>query len=622
MRKAVRKTGRKTSKTIGGHTRPKKSEDRFNPARFYAIFALMIIGFSLVLARLVFVQGIEHELWAARAEQSQEKNIKVEGERGTIYDRNGKVLAMNIERPSVYAVPSAIQSPRKLARRLAPILQVSQKSLHKKLAKKNNFVWLRRKVSLETRARIEKENFAGIGFIRESKRIYPQASRFGHLIGFAGLDNRGLEGVERRHDASLRGKAGFVVLERDAHGQSVFPKNFNYARSTPGKSLTLTVDEVIQHISERELDRIVKETGALGGTVIVMDPWSGEILSMAVRPEFDPNKVGSSRPDQWRNRAITDFYEPGSTFKIMTAAAAIEENLVAPDDLIDCEQGRYRVKGTTIHDHDAIGIVSFREVIAKSSNIGTIKVAEILGPDRLSKYVQDFGFGKQLGIDLGGESRGLLRERKLWSGRSLASIAIGQEIGVTPLQMVTAASVIANGGWLMTPKIVKETGEGATAEGNGSRIKRRVLSETTTEIMMEILTEVVSERGTARRAAIPGYTAAGKTGTAQKFDQALGRYSNERSVSSFVGFAPAEDPVVTILVVVDEPQGIAWGGEIAAPVFSNIAGEVLHYLKVPPSGNRPQEDLTPQNNKQGLLQVANRNAGATARIVPAIGPSW
>ncbi len=607
---------------------PKKSDDQLKRSRFYTIFTLMMIGFALVLTRLVFIQGLEHDLWVARAEQSQEKHVKLEAERGTIYDRNGKILAMNIERPSIYAIPSKIKNPRKLAGQLAPILKVQKKQLHEKLLKKKDFVWLKRKVSLEMSERIEKKQFEGIGFIRESKRVYPRNSRFGHLIGFAGLDNKGLEGIELRHDKSLRGKAGFVVMERDALGQSVFPKDFDYARSTPGRALTLTVDEVIQHISERELDRIVKESDALGGTVIVMDPWSGEILSMAVRPEFDPNKVSSSRPDQWRNRAITDFYEPGSTFKIITAAAAIEENLVDPDDLIDCENGTYRVKGTTIHDHDAVGIVPFRQVIAKSSNIGTIKVAEILGPDRLSRYAESFGFGKRLGIDLGGELGGLLQDRKQWSGRSLASIAIGQEIGVTPLQMVTAVSVIANGGWLMTPQIVKEPGKSVKGEGSRSKIKRRVLSEATTETMAEILKEVVAEKGTGRRAAVAGYAVAGKTGTAQKFDRALGRYSKERSVSSFVGFVPAEDPVVTILVVVDEPQGIAWGGQIAAPVFSKIAEEVLHYLKVVPQGNRPQEPTHPQESIQTakrrstLVQIADRSGGTSGRIVPLIGPRW
>lgn len=605
---------------------PKNAESPSPRFRFYAIFTLLMVGFAVILIRLVFIQGVEHDLWVARAEQSQQKHVKVEAERGTIYDRNGKILAMNIERPSIYAMPSHIKSPHQLAGQLAPILKISKKQLHEKLLKKKEFVWLKRKISLETRALIEEKHFEGIGFLRESKRVYPRNSRFGHLIGFAGLDNKGLEGVEHSYDSSLRGKAGFVVMERDALGQSVFPKDFSYAPSTPGESLTLTVDELIQHVSERELDRIVKESGAIGGTVIVMDPWSGEILSMAVRPEFDPNKVKSSRPDQWRNRAITDFYEPGSTFKIITAAAAIEEDLVGPDDLIDCEEGAYRVRGTTIHDHDAVGIVPFRQVIAKSSNIGTIKVAEILGPDRLSTYAESFGFGKRLGIGLGGELDGLLQDRKQWSGRSLASIAIGQEIGVTPLQMVTAVSAIANGGWLMTPQIVKAADNPVTGEGRRSQIKRRVLSEGTTETMVEILKEVVSERGTAGRAAVAGYTVAGKTGTAQKFDQALGRYSKERSVSSFVGFVPAEDPVVTILVVVDEPQGIAWGGQIAAPVFSNIAEAVLRYLKIAPQENGDEEPTHPQKSIQTakgqptLVQIANRRREVSDHMIASLGP--
>ncbi len=583
------------------------AEDLFKTSRLYGVFVLMLIGFVLVSARLIYVQGFQHEEWVARALQAQEKSVAIEAERGAIYDRKGRVLALNVERPSVFAMPVAIEEPLAVSRRLAAILNIPQKGLLRKLKRGGQFVWLRRKVDPEKIEQIKKENITGIGFINESKRIYPKGALFGHLLGFAGLDNQGLEGVERKYDTLLRGEKGGLILERDAYGKSVFRKDFNYIASSPGSDLYLTVDEVIQYISERELDRVVQKTGAEGGTVIVMDPWSGEILSMAVRPAFNPNKMKTAHPSQWRNRAITDFYEPGSTFKIVTAAAALEENMIRPDDLIDCEAGTYPVRGTTIHDHVAIGTVSFRQVIARSSNIGTIKVAEILGPDRLARYVHAFGFGERLGVDLLGESPGLVRDRKDWSGRSLASIAIGQEIGVTPLQMVTAASVIANGGWLMTPRIVRETESGIEKQRKASLIRRRVVSEETTDTLVQILKEVVSEKGTARLAAIPGYAVAGKTGTAQKIDPKTGAYAKDKSVSSFVGFVPADNPVVSILVMVDEPKGIAWGGKIAAPVFASIAKDVLRYLKVPPqSFAKPDHPMEPKHDfrRDALKRVA------------------
>ncbi|MFQ5596538.1 MAG: peptidoglycan D,D-transpeptidase FtsI family protein [Nitrospiria bacterium] len=599
------------------------SNDLYRPSRVYIGFACLMVGFVLVSVRLVFVQWFQHEEWLGRARQGQELSVKVEAERGTIYDRHGNVLAMSVERPSIYAIPKDIEDPVALSRRLAPILGVPQKGLIRRLRSKENFVWLRRKLTNEKRLEVEKLKLKGIGFLRESKRVYPKGPLFGHLLGFAGLDNQGLEGIERKYDHTLRGRNGELILERDGMKKSIFRKDLEFLMPTPGTNLYLTVDEMIQYISERELDRIVEETDAEGGTVIVMDPWSGEILSMAVRPEFDPNRVKTAHPAQWRNRAITDFYEPGSTFKIVTAAAALEERLIGPDDLIDCEEGAYAVKGTIIHDHDAIGTIPFRQVIAKSSNIGTIKVAEILGTDRLERYVHAFGFGSRLGVDLLGESPGLLRGRKKWSGRSLASIAIGQEVGVTPLQMVTATSVLANGGWLMSPRIVREIKGAGRHQRRPSPTIGRVVSEETTEKMVQILKGVVSTAGTASRAAIPGYSVAGKTGTAQKIDPATGRYAKDKFVSSFVGFVPADNPVISILVMVDEPKGHAWGGEVAAPVFASISKDVLHYLKVPPQSGAP-ETIQPvpelDFRKKTLKRVAAQDAKAVHASV-MIGPA-
>ena len=597
----------------------KRSTQPFKRSHFILVSTLLTIGFFLVMVRLVIIQGFQSEEWLKRAEQEHEKNISIEAERGTIYDRAGNILAINVEVPSVYAIPNAIRNPAAASRILSHILNIEQKVLLRKLNEEKSFVWLQRKIAPERAQEIEKHKMEGIGFVMESQRFYPKRALFGHLLGFAGLDNRGLEGIELKYDASLRGEKGWLVVERDAHGKSIFPKGFDYIAPSRGKDIHMTVDEVIQHISERELDRVIDKTGAKGGTVIVMDPWSGEILSMAVRPRFNPNQVGAHHPSEWRNRAITDTYEPGSTLKIITASAALEEKVVTPNEMIDCEEGASFIGGAVIHDHEPIGVVPFHQVVAKSSNIGTAKIAQRLGEERLVSYLRAFGFGERLGIDLVGEAPGLVRDPKSWSKRSLVSMAIGQEIGVTPLQMVTAASVIANGGHLMTPHLMKEVkgeekrsgirqaNQKSTAQGDrrigafrtSPQTQRRVISEATAKEMVHILEEVVSKSGTAEQAGIPGYSVAGKTGTAQKINPATGRYAPDRFVSSFVGFAPAEEPVVTILVIVDEPEGKGWGGTVAAPVFAAIGKEVLHYLKVPPAPLSTEPVLTASLRESG-----------------------
>lgn len=578
------------------------SEDLIKRSSFYRISILLSIGFGLVLYRLVTIQWVEHQQWVQRANRAHETSVDIASVRGSIFDRAGHVLATNVDLPSLYAIPDAIRNKRAFSRRIAPVLGISEEKILERLQQGGQFVWLQRKIAHEKREAIKKKRLEGIGFVLESKRVYPKASLFGHLLGFAGIDNQGLEGIELKYDATLSGEKGRLVLERDGLGKSIFPENFNYIQPAPGKDLHLTVDEVIQYVSERELDRVVKATGAKGGTVVALDPWSGDILSMAVQPKFNPNDNRPLKPSQsqwkWRNRTISDYYEPGSTFKIVTAAAAIEEGLIEPEELIDCEEGAYPVRGTVIHDHDPMGVIPFSEVMAHSSNIGMVKVAEILGPDRLLKYARSFGFGERLGVDLLGESPGLLRKKSAWSRRSLASIAIGQEIGATPLQVVTAASVIANGGWLMTPRILKTARNTEGDWGNEPQIRRRVLSEKTAKTMVNILEKVISPVGTAQLAAVPGYRVAGKTGTAQKINPETGRYDKEKFVSSFVGFVPAEDPAVVILVMVDEPRGVAYGGTVAAPVFSSIAKEVLYHLRIPPRIQPQREPLTNPSVRQ------------------------
>jgi len=423
----------------------------------------------------------------------------------------------------------------------------------------------------------------GIGLVMEGRRFYPKGPLMAHVLGFAGMDGQGLEGIERRYEPYLRGDKQNVVLQRDALGRTVFPKGPNDPGPAPGHSVTLTADEVIQYIAEKELEEAVEASHAKGGIVIVMEPRTGAILAMAVSPRFDPNAVRAISADRWRNRALTDAFEPGSTMKMFVAAAALEEKVLAPGSLIYGEQGRMVVANTVIHDHDKSGWMTFAQVIQRSSNIGAVKAALSLGETRVHHYLTAFGFGEKAEIDLPGEAPGLVKEPRDWGRRSLASIAIGQEIGVTPLQLITAVSAIANGGWLMKPFVVSEIrdGSGQLVFQAVPQVRRRPIVPETAQALGTILEGVVV-LGTGSRAAIPGYRVAGKTGTAQKIDPETGGYSPTQFVGSFVGYVPAQDPRLAILVVIDEPQDEAWGGVIAAPVFRRVAEQALPYLGVLP----------------------------------------
>jgi len=402
-----------------------------------------------------------------------------------------------------------------------------------------------------------------------------------HVLGFAGMDSQGLEGIERRYDPYLRGEKQMVVLQRDALGRTVFPKGLHEQTPSTGHNVILTIDEVIQYIAEKELEEAVTATRAKGGIVIVMEPRTGAILAMAVNPRFDPNAVQGISADRWRNRALTDTYEPGSTMKIFVAAAALEEKVMEPSTLVYGENGHMVVARTVIHDHERMGWMTFAQVVQRSSNIGSVKTATALGEERLYRWLRAFGFGERTEIDLPGEVAGLVKEPRDWGRRSLASIAIGQEIGVTPLQLVTAVAAIANGGWLMKPHTVSEIRDekGRVVVRASPQVRRQPISPESVRTLSKILEGVVTH-GTGSKAAVPGYRVAGKTGTAQKIDPKTGSYSSNLSVGSFVGYVPADDPRLAVVVVIDEPQTEAWGGVVAAPVFRRVAEQALQYLGV------------------------------------------
>jgi cell division protein FtsI (penicillin-binding protein 3) len=550
-------------------------------SRRYVMLLLLLCGFGIVLFRLVTLQVLQAAELTARADRQHQKSVTFEGARGTVTDRHGKVLAMNMEVPSVFGVPASLDNPSRAARTLSPVLHVKRDEIEKKLRQDKHFVWLARKVEPEQGRRLEQLSIDGIGMVMEGRRFYPKGPLLAHVLGFAGMDGLGLEGLERRYESHLHGEKRVTVLQRDALGRTVFPKGLAEQVPAPGHALTLTIDEVIQYIAEKELEEAMNRTRAKAGTVIVMEPQTGAILAMAVSPRFDPNTVAALTPDRWRNRALTDTYEPGSTMKVVVAAAALEEKVMMPGSMVFGENGRMTIANTTIHDHEKLGWMTFSEMIQKSSNIGAAKTGILLGEQRLYRYLQAFGFGQRTDIDLPGEVSGLLKSPKEWGRRSLASISMGQEIGVTPLQMVSAMGAIANNGVLMKPYVVSEVRDrkGLLIKDVMPLVKRRVVSPDTARTLTTILEGVVTN-GTGSKAAIPGFRVAGKTGTAQKIDPRTGTYSNTQFVGSFVGFLPADAPRLAMIVVIDEPQGEAWGGTVAAPVFRRVGEQVLTYLGV------------------------------------------
>lgn len=554
---------------------------------------------GLVAARLYMIQIIQHQDLGTRAEGQYERRIPVTARRGTIYDRHGRALAISLNAVSVFAHPGLVEDPHSTASRLAEELGLSAREIRKKLQTDRPFVWIKRKVEPERAEALSKLDLPGVGLVPEGKRYYPKKNFASHLVGFVGVDDSGLEGVELEYDRLLTSGSRSFLSQVDALRRVVFREGED---SHAGSDLYLTIDEVIQHVAERELEAAVERSGAKAGTVIVVDPATGEILALANTPAYNPNAYGRYRAALRRNRALTDPYEPGSAFKLVLAAAALEEGLVKPNDLFFGENGTIVVAGTPFRDHEKHGWMTFRDVVAFSSNVGAVKVGMKVGKPLLYTYITRFGFGVPTGVDLPGESQGLIRRPGEWSRLSLSALSIGYEISATPLQMISAMGAVANGGHLMRPYVLKAIRDpGGSVEEIHPLPIRRVVSPETARILTSIFTEVV-ERGTGQTAALPGYRVAGKTGTAQKLDEKTGRYSRTKVVASFVGYVPAEDPRLAILVLIDEPARFAWGGSIGAPVFREIAKEVLSYLEVPPVtrrdervARRPYEVLTNVN---------------------------
>ena len=543
-----------------------------------AVFLVFFIFLLLCIGRLFYIQFFRSSHLASLANKQHNQLVELEPRRGAIYDCNLKMQAFNMSLDSLYAVPNSIKDKESVIDKLMPILGTDRAYLKDRLYRSKAFIWLARKLTPEKSEAIKKSNIKGLGFMKETKRIYPNSYLASHIIGFSGMDNVGLEGAERDFNQYLSGMPGWAIFLRDARLKKldIWEK---MVLPVDGLDLVLTVDEVIQYVAERELDKAFKSSRAKSASVIVMDPHTGRILAMASRPTYDLNSRSGVSKDSMRNRAICDLFEPGSVFKIVTASAALEEKKVTEEDVFFCENGAYRVGGRILHDHQSHGNLTFRQVIEESSNIGTVKVAMLLGPDTVYRYLKSFGFGSKLGFDLSGEISGMIRPVRQWSKNSITAIPIGQEVGVTALQLASAISVIANGGQLMKPYIVDSVrdNQGQIIKQNKPTLIRKVISLDTAMRIKKILTGVVEE-GTGRMAKVSGFSAAGKTGTAQKLEP-NGAYSHTKFVASFIGFAPAEDPLLAIVVTVDEPRGSYFGGVVAAPVFKNIAGDVIRYLK-------------------------------------------
>ncbi len=571
--------------------KPKNKTYKF---RIYLLAFLFALAFVLDAAKLVQLTLFSDARVSEFSEKQRSRSVKLHLPRGMIYDRNQNELAVSIKLRSVYVNPKKISDPdstaQKLALRIEPDSRKNRKKLYKKLKRSFNrsrdkyFVWVERKVSPEVYAKIKADKIPGVGFVRESKRFYPKRNIAAKVIGFAGIDNQGLSGLEYRYDNVIRPVSAQSVVRKDALGRPVsMPDALNMSDAASPYDLLLTIDERIQYIAEKALERQVLKSGAKGGVAIVMDPHNGEILTMAEQPTYNPNQYSQYRSLLRKSHIVSNSVEPGSTFKLFVAASALEEKVVKPDELIDCEQGRYRIRNKTFKEAHNMqyGMITLADVITKSSNIGAIKLAERLGPDMLRNYLVSFGFGSKTSIDLPAESSGVLRPVSDWSLYSLPSISFGQEVAVTPMQLAVGISVFANGGNLVRPSLVKAfMRNGKIIEHVEPQIVRNVISSKTAKMITEMMTNVV-ENGTGKKAAISGYSVAGKTGTAQKIDPATRRYSADKYLSSFAGFFPADNPRLVILVMIDEPEGIAWGGAVAGPVFAEIASRSARILRIP-----------------------------------------
>ncbi len=554
--------------------------------RILLVTGLLFLGFALIVGRMFQLQVLKKEQLYKLAAQQHHIQIPLVPKRGIIYDRKENELAVSIEVDSVYADCKKVVNVEKTTKALASVLQIDREELKQKLKRRKSFEWIQRKISPKESAEIRALRLPGIYMLKENRRFYPNGQLAAHVIGFVGLDSKGLEGVEFQYDALLNGNHQVLTLSRDALGRELVMGDGVPREEDHYRNIYLTLDRQIQYVVEGELNRAVQKWGARGGMAIAMEPHTGRVLAMASNPIFNPNQFYQYRSKNWRNRAVSDNFEPGSLFKPFVAAAALEERVVRPSDSFYCENGSYKVYDRIIHDQTKHGWLTFQQIIKVSSNIGLSKVAEKMGKERLYRYICAFGFGEKTRVGLPGEAKGIVQHPRYWPPVVLDTISFGQGISVTGIQLVAALSAIANGGVLMRPYLVEKitNQKNEVVESFQPEQVRRVISEETAKKVVGLLKGTTEKGGTGEGAVPVGYEVAGKTGTAQKIEPLFKEYSEDRTYAGFIGFSPSEDPKIVLLVIIDEPQGSNTGGIVAAPVFKSVMEKVLPYLDVHPKG--------------------------------------
>ena len=603
-----------TVQSIRGRARTIKAMP-LKRSRFWLVCLFFLLWAGAIAGRLFWLQVVHHREYVERAARQQQRTVEVAPRRGILYDRNLRELAMTVLADSIYADPGEIADKPAAARALAALVhndpedeQTSQEQIAARLNAGHSFAWIARRVTPQAAAAVKALNMKGVYFQKEFERFYPDNEIAAQVLGYVGVDDNGLGGLEEKFDSDLHGRPGLMYTAMDARRKVLGSTERD---PEPGRNLVLTIDENIQFMAERALDHAMDATKALNGTVVVQDVHTGQILALAVRPTFNPNQFRHTTPALLRDHAVSDVYEPGSTFKLVTYAAAMDQNAAKPDDTIDCMGGKITLFGRTIHDNQGehYGVIPVHKALEVSSDVAAVKLAMKVGPDKFYQYIRDFGFGARSGVELPGETRGLLRPVSAWQPSSIGSVAIGQEVAVTPLQLVAMVSAIANGGVYLPPHVLMPEQPGAAAANQASAVPQvapqaaaprepspvrpgeelptplpqgahRVISTLAAAEMRKMLEGVVLF-GTGKKAQLDGYSSGGKTGTAQKIDPETHTYSKTMHIASFAGFTPVNNPVIAVAVILDSPQGAYYGADVSAPVFAEVAQQVLAYLGVP-----------------------------------------
>jgi cell division protein FtsI (penicillin-binding protein 3) len=613
-------------------------------SRFWIVCLFFFLWASAIAGRLFWLQIVRHQEFVERAQKQQQRTIEVAPRRGILYDRNMRELAMTVLADSIYADPTEIADKPAAARTLAALVHTdpedaltTEDQIAARLSAGHNFAWIARRVTPQVAAAVKALNMKGIYFQKEFQRFYPDNEIAAQVLGYVGVDDNGLGGLEEKFDGDLHGQPGLMYTAKDARGKVL---GSTEREPEPGRNLELTIDENIQFMAERALDHAMEKTQALNGTVVVQDVHTGQILALAIRPTFNPNQFRHTTPDLLRDHAVSDVYEPGSVFKLVTYSAAMDQQVAAPDDTIDCQGGKITIFGRTIHDNQGehFGVIPVHKALEESSDVAAIKLAMKIGPDKFYQYIRDFGFGTRSNVELPGETRGLLRPVNRWQPSSIGSVAIGQEVAVTPLQLVSMVSTIANGGVYLPPHVLmtdqpiaatnsfQKVAAPQVAQLTAMPVKlgedlpdplpsgaHRVISTMAAAEMRKMMEGVVLF-GTGKKAQLDGYSSGGKTGTAQKIDPATHTYSKTMHIASFAGFAPVNNPVISVSVVLDSPKGAYYGADVSAPIFAEVAQQVLEYLGVP-----HDIDLRPASlASKKELPVKEDDAAAQAENIQAL----